>query len=489
MTETERLMPSGGFRNRKSSFTGHLILSMVVACLGSLQYGYHIAELNAPQQFLSCSKFNSPDENISYGDTWLGQHGLKQCIPLSDSQFGAVTSILSIGGLFGSYYAGNWANRFGRKYVSMGASAMCMVSSLILFYSNSYLQLLFGRFLAGMSCGAAIVITPLYINEIAPVEWRGAMGSMNQVSINLGILLTQTLALKYADSYNWRWLLFAGSVIAVTSVLIWLRVDESPRWLLNKGLVPEAEMALFKLRPGTYQQAKQEIQDWQRGDTQDRDSESGAETTHSGPTLWQYVRDPSYKKPRTVILTILSCQQFCGINSIIFYGVKVIGNLLPDYSIQINFAISILNVVVTLVASAIIDHVGRRPLLLASTTVMTAMSLLISVGLTMSVSFLLVAATFVYIAAFAIGLGPIPFLIIGELSYPQDAATAQSFGTVCNWLATFITGYLFPIAHGLMGGYVFATFAAIAALFATYVYKRVPETKGKTTYSEVWTGF
>lgn len=103
-------------------------------------------------------------------------------------------------------------------------------------------------------------------------------------------------------------------------------------------------------------------------------------------------------------------------------------------------------------SSSICDHRPRRrrPLLLASTTVMTAMSLLISVGLTLSVSFLLVTATFVYIAAFAIGLGPIPFLIIGELSYPQDAATAQSFGTVCNWLATFIVGYLFPIGHGLM---------------------------------------
>ncbi|CAI4055926.1 hypothetical protein SKDZ_02G3470 [Saccharomyces kudriavzevii ZP591] len=488
MAETERLMPSGGSQKKKTSFTGNLILGTIVACLGSIQYGYHIAELNAPQEYLSCSRFDAPDENISYEDTWVCQHGLKQCIALTDSQFGAVTSIFTIGGLFGSYYAGNWANRYGRKYVSMGASAMCMVSSLLLFFSNSYLQLLFGRFLVGMSCGTAIVITPLFINEITPVEWRGAMGSMNQVSINLGILLTQSLALKYADSYNWRWLLFAGSVVAVVNLLVWLKVDESPRWLLDHGFVAEAEVALFKLRPGTYQQAKQEIQDWQSSHAQNRDPESSTEA-HSPPKLWQYVTDASYKKPRTVILTILTCQQFCGINSIIFYGVKVIGKILPDYSIQINFAISILNVVVTLIASAIIDHVGRRPLLLASTTIMVAMSLLISVGLTMSVSFLLVVATFVYIAAFAIGLGPIPFLIIGELSYPQDAATAQSFGTVCNWLATFIVGYLFPIGQGLMGGYVFTIFAAIAALFATYVYKRVPETKGKATYSDVWAGY
>ncbi|CAI7156369.1 BTE_collapsed_G0004350.mRNA.1.CDS.1 [Saccharomyces cerevisiae] len=105
------------------------------------------------------------------------------------------------------------------------------------------------------------------------------------------------------------------------------------------------------------------------------------------------------------------------------------------------------------------------------------MSLLISVGLTLSVSFLLVTATFVYIAAFAIGLGPIPFLIIGELSYPQDAATAQSFGTVCNWLATFIVGYLFPIGHGLMGGYVFAIFAAMEIWHVCYVCRTscVPE--------------
>ncbi|CAI7156461.1 BTE_collapsed_G0004360.mRNA.1.CDS.1 [Saccharomyces cerevisiae] len=110
----------------------------------------------------------------------------------------------------------------------MGASAMCMVSSLLLFFSNSYLQLLFGRFLVGMSCGTAIVITPLFINEIAPVEWRGAMGSMNQVSI------------EYADSYNWRWLLFSGSVIAVANILAWLNQKPgllSKPWLLSHGFV------------------------------------------------------------------------------------------------------------------------------------------------------------------------------------------------------------------------------------------------------------
>lgn len=134
MAETERLMPNGGSRETKPLITGHLILGTIVACLGSIQYGYHIAELNAPQEFLSCSRFEAPDENISYDDTWVGQHGLKQCIALTDSQYGAITSIFSIGGLFGSYYAGNWANRYGRKYVSMGASAMCMVSSLLLFF-------------------------------------------------------------------------------------------------------------------------------------------------------------------------------------------------------------------------------------------------------------------------------------------------------------------------------------------------------------------
>ncbi|KAJ1541061.1 uncharacterized protein FZC25_8978g4847 [Saccharomyces cerevisiae] len=234
MAETERLMPNGGSRETKPLITGHLILGTIVACLGSIQYGYHIAELNAPQEFLSCSRFEAPDENISYDDTWVGQHGLKQCIALTDSQYGAITSIFSIGGLFGSYYAGNWANRYGRK------------------------------FLVGMSCGTAIVITPLFINEIAPVEWRGAMGSMNQVSINLGILLTQTLALKYADSYNWRWLLFSGSVIAVANILAWLKVDESPRWLVSHGFKRSKKFRIGSVAMGTTatrSQAKRLIQD------------------------------------------------------------------------------------------------------------------------------------------------------------------------------------------------------------------------------------
>lgn len=487
MTEGNALIPrlTNSMAPKSKGLTQSVLFATLVACLGSVQFGYHTAELNAPQQVLSCSEFRIPSEDFPYERTWLGSHNFKQCIPLDDEQIGVVTAMFCVGGVVGSYYAGLLANLYGRKRVSFFTSLLGCFGSLVLFCSNSYAGLIMGRILVGLSSGVSIVVIPLFINEITPVAWKGAMGSMNQVCINLGILLTQTLALKFADSYRWRWLMFAGSVVAILNFFLWFQIKESPKWLTIQGKIPEAEISMYKLRGGTYQDAKDEVQKLQRDLQDDQDQEGQKD----GPTFWEYVKDSSYMKPRNVITMILMGQQLCGINSIVFYGVKVISQLLPDHAIQINFAISILNLIMTFVASLVIDHLGRKPLLMTSTSIMTLASLLISFGIKSTMATLLVVATLLYIAAFAIGLGPIPFLIIGELSSPQDAATAQSYGTVCNWIGTAIVAYAFPIVHDMIGGYVYTIFAAVSLGFTIYVYQRVPETKSMSSYAEVWSGY
>lgn len=469
----------------RQRLTSQVLYATFVACLGSVQYGYHNAELNAPQQVMSCSEFRIPHEDLPYERTWPGRHNLAQCVPLDDEQVGVITAMFSIGGIAGSYYAGHLADRYGRRTVAFYTSLIGLVGSLLLFASNSYRGFIFGRLTVGVASGASIVVTPLLINEIAPAAWRGALGSLNQLFINLGILLTQALALKFADSYRWRWLLFTGAVVAALNFVLLFRISESPKWLTLQGRTADAESALHRLRGGvSYQETRQEVQEWQR-ELPDPESQQD----QSGPTLWQYVRDPVYKKPRNVIAATLTGQQLCGINSIIFYGVKVIGQLLPDHAIEVNFAVSILNVLMTLVASLVIDRFGPKRLLQWSTGVMSATALCISIGITSRTAALLVVSVLVYIGAFALGLGPVPFLLIGQLSAPQDAATAQSFGTICNWLATAFVAYGFPIANGMLGGYVFLVFAAVALAFTVYAHSRIPDTRRRAGYEQLWAGF
>ena len=477
MTDIESLLvPKEQYR-----FTKTLIIATAIACMGSLQYGYHIAELNAPQQVMTCNSSHSFEGH--YAD----------CIELSNQEFGIITAIFSIGGLFGSLIAGRLADKFGRLKIAILANSINFVSSLIMFSSNRFRQLFMGRIGVGFACGLNIVITPLYINEIAPTNIRGSLGTMNQFCINLGILLTQSVALKYATIDHWRDILFIGSILSVINIIGWFVVYESPRWLLSKNQFNLAYVSLSHIRELPIDEVKKEIELWQRevhsDTTGDETNAPTNSVSESDITIWQYLISPRYSKSRWVITAILAGQQFCGINSIIFYGVKVVSQLLPNQAIFINFSISIINVVMTFLSSILIEKFGRRPLLMSSTTVMAITSVLISFSIIRHVSILLITSIFVYIGFFAIGIGPIPFLIIGELSSKQDKAIAQSYGTVCNWLATFVVGYGFPILNDYMGGYVYLIFAIFAIWFTNYIYRRVPETKKKTNNDEIGAGY
>ncbi|CAB4256685.1 similar to Saccharomyces cerevisiae YGL104C VPS73 Mitochondrial protein [Maudiozyma barnettii] len=460
---------------KRPNLTRNLLLATAVACLGSIQYGYHIAELNAPEQFLVCP--NDPQTN---GIT----SAAPQCISMTEQQFGAVTSIFSLGGLVGSFFIGSYASKYGRRSTSLYISVLSFIGSLVMFIAGSFNSLLVGRFIVGVSCGSAIVITPLFINEIAPPQWKGALGSMNQLSINLGILLTQSLALPLANLEDWRYLLAVGCILALLNALGWWWIGESPQWLvLHKHDTLQASMNLARLRNSSLQVAKQEIEQWSESNNNNSDSDT-QELTFLG-----YITNSLYTRPRLAITLLLVGQQFSGINSIIFYGVKVVSQVVPQYAILVNLAVSIINVIVTFIASLVIDRSGRKPLLIVSALAMSLMSLLISISITSNYSVLLVLSLFGYIIAFALGIGPIPFLIIGELSSPESTAQAQSYGTVCNWLATFVVGYTFPILNQLMGGYVYLTFSVMTVLLLIGIRRYIPETKGTLNASEAWQNF
>lgn len=479
-----------------SSLTPQLVGSIAIICLGSLQFGYHMAELNSPEAVYSCKK--SVPGNVPYDKSLFGSHGFTRCIPLEPQQVGLVTSIFCIGGLIGSFYVGSIADKIGRRKTAFLHSLLYFIGSSLNGLSINYYSLLVGRFIAGLGAGAALVITAVFINEIAPNEHKGLLGSMNQVSINIGILLTQVLSLSWTNDNQWRYLLLTGSLISIINFIsVLLFLDESPLWLFNNGYSSQAFRALHKLRGGEYIQARNEVNSWSQevGDESNQllhneneeEEEQAGTTSPPAVTLEMYLKSSEYYNSKLVATGILVLQQFCGINSIIFYGVSVLISIFPNHAIIINCLISLVNAVVTFGSSLFVDRLGRKPLLLTSVTFLGISTALMAIGIISKSSVLSVVATFTYITFFAIGLGPIPFLLVGEVTQPKAKASAQSWGTTMNWVATFIVGYLFPILkNSSIGGGVYFIFTFMCVVSYIFIKGCIPETKGTKSYEEVW---
>lgn len=487
MTDTESLLN----KNKRDGLTRTLVVSIFIACLGMLQFGYHIAELNAPQKVMTCTS----------------EGHISDCIDLTDQQFATITSVFCIGGLLGSLMAGKLTDLWGRRKMCIIANIINIIGSIFMVLAHSFGPMFIGRFVVGVGCGIILVITPIFINEISPIYWRGSLGTMNQFSINVGILLTQLMGLYFASVVHWRLILLLTIFIAFINFICWLTIFESPKWLLSQSNFNSAYIALAYLRDKTTDEIKDEITKWQSqtssnsnnildsdsgidGNNNNNRSNFGQNDEKSSPTMLNYIFDPQFRKPRNVITMILMGQQFVGINSIMFYGVKIISDTTTeDTALLINFVISIINVIMTFVSSQLIIRYGRKSLLMTSCTMMGIMSLLISYSIVNMESTLLTLSIFIYIASFAIGIGPIPFLFISEISRAEERSTAQSYGTVCNWLGTFIIGYTFPLLQNLVGGYVYLLFAIFAFVFTGYIKKRVPETYMKDNYNEIWSNF
>lgn len=482
----------------RDCLTAKLIVTVSTVCLGSLQFGYHMAEMNSPGDILSC-KTKVPGL-IPFERSFFGAHGFSPCIPLTNEQVGLATSIFSIGGLLGSFYVGSIADSIGRKKTAVIHNLFFFVGSLLNGLAGTFVTLLLGRFVAGIGAGSALVVTSLMINEISPPSYKGFLGSMNQVSINIGILFTQVLALKWNNNNDWRFLLFTGSGIAAFNlVAILFYGEESPLWLFNNGLSTQAFTTLHKLRGGEYAEARAEVDSWKSNKSllnqedgsllreegvTSRDSD---ETENKTVSLREYLTLPQYNNSKTVGTGILVLQQFCGINSIIFYGVSVLIHIFPDAAVLINCLISVVNTVVTFASAPFVDKLGRKPLLKISVSMMGILAAILGYGILKSNALLSIIGTFTYITFFAVGLGPIPFLLVGEVTQSKAKALAQSWGVTMNWLATFVVGFLFPILkESRLGAGVYYIFAIMCAIAYYFINNFIPETRGCNTYEEVW---
>lgn len=456
------LLPREGHRTGPR-FTWPLVVCVGICCLSSIQYGFHMSELNAPSKYI------------------------RLALNLTPSELGFVTAVFSIGGLVSSTLASFLSGNYGLRISFIATSALYILGSFVESSSHEYSTLIMGRFISGLGGGLAIVYVPIYVNDVAPVELRGILGSMTQISVNFGILLAQVLAIPWSDLQRWRKILDAGWLIGLLNLLsavFWL--VESPKWLIIGAKKEQERLGHEILRDlrGTAD-VENEIAIWKL------EKQAHRALIESSPHLknlgfWYYLTDGNYFNSRVIATFMMLGQQFAGINSVIFYGVDILNKVFPTYAVLTNVLISVGNMTITALSSLFLDRVGRKPLLLLSLSLMAVSLVVLCVGVLCDSAVFTVASIFTYVGSFAIGCGPIPFLIVAEVSQVEVKDIAQSWATDCNWMSVFVIGSTFPILNALIGGWVYLIFAAVCLAFALFVKTFVPETKGCQTYEQVW---
>ena len=435
---------------------------------------------------------------------------------MDDAQYAVVSSMFTLGGLIGALTSGPLASARGRLFAMRLTSIFFAVGSLIESLAASITVMSIGRVLAGLGAGAATVIVPLYISEVAPPAERGMFGAMTQVSINVGIVLTQTLGYFFSYGSAWRWVLGTGVIVAGLQGLGSLFVPESPAWLAANKSVTHAKRTLQKIRGRDYD-IGEEISTWGAdlgipeeaaallddtrhaavlpGDSNARRA-SGSKPagTNSGQTLgfFEVIQDPFYRPAVIACVGAMASQQLCGINSIIMYSVSLLRDLLPMNSALLTIIISAINLITTLACSPLPDKLGRKTCLLISIVGQGTSSLALAFSIIFGVKILSAVMVLPFVAFFAVGLGPVPFILASELVGQEAVGATQSWCLGASYIATFLVAQFFPIINLALNerfggaGWVYFLFTALAAMCGLFVLWRVPESKGKKDADEVW---
>lgn len=437
------------------------------------------------------------------------------------SNIALLNTFFTVGGLFSSMFAGSHSvtSMYGRKHLQKICALCYLLGSALFAVANTLPIMYLGRLLSGIGAGASMVVAPILVSEITPFNHRGLMGSLLQFGVAVGILMAQIIAFPWANDQQWRCIFVFGVFLALLQFLLLFTTVESPKWLiLHRGDVSSATEILHSLRSDV-PAVRHEINHWRRlsNNTSTVPADKvHAETTallEGGPTqdfhplatsmsrkgsidpsiltVSEYLGTRRYRKELVAVFIIMTGQQLCGMNAITFYGVSVLSNIVPlgTNVLYLTCLLAACNMMLTLVISPFIDKWGRKPLLLASVSVQGICSIFISVGLLKSLDYMAAFGCFGFIIGFSIGLALIPFLMVSEVASNETIGIAQSFGTMWNWIANIIIAYLFPLMKDLMGDSVFFVFFGVSAVYFVAIWQRIPETKGKLDYGEIWDGF
>lgn len=386
----------------------------------------------------------------------------------------AFVGSLLVGAVVGAILSGFSADALSRRRTKIIAGAVYVVGALGSAFSQTATELIIARFVLGTAVGTASFVAPMYISELAPKRIRGGITSFNQLMIVGGILTAYIAnwALKGAAN-NWRWMLGLGAIPGAALAIGMFFQPFSPRWLIKKDREDEAREVLRRVRDSD-KDVENEIDE-----IKDAARQEGGLREALSPAV----------RPLVVLgLALAIAQQFIGVNTVIYYAPTILKStgIATTSAITQALSVGLANVIFTIVAVLILDRVGRRPLLITG-TVGCIVSLVVlgvffaSNPLQHSVSWLALVCLIVYIASFAVGLGPVFWLMISEIFPLRVRSPAMSMSTVANWSANFVVSSFFlSLVAAITAEGTFWLYAAFGVLALIYFIFRVPETKDRT---------
>jgi sugar porter (SP) family MFS transporter len=398
--------------------------------------------------------------------------------PLSPFVEGIIVSTLLVGAVVGALSGGPLSDRVGRRPTALLAAVIFGLGALAVALAPSVAFIVFGRFLLGLGVGLASMIVPLYIAEIAPAERRGALVSLNQLMITIGILLSYIVGVIFTPIEGWRYMFGVALIPALILGIGMFMLPESPRWLFEHGQIAKARTVLSRSR------SPEEV------DQEFREMEEIKELEEEQARVSYKELLAPYVRPALIIgIGLAIFQQITGINTVIYYAPTILQNVGFSEGGAIAataVGVGLVNVGFTILAVRIIDRAGRRPLLIIGLIGMiislALLGLVFALGATSGAAGLLATVCLgLYIASFAISLGPVFWLMISEIYPLRIRGTAMSVASIANWGSNWLVALTFPVLLAAFGGAgSFWLFAGLGIVAWFFVYFRVPETKGRS---------
>lgn len=386
-----------------------------------------------------------------------------------------VVSVVLLGAIIGAAAGGVLTDRCGRRRPLMWAGMIFTVSALGTALAPTVAWLLAGRVVSGLGIGLASFIAPMYIAELVPTRVRGALVAVNMLAITSGIVLAYLVDYAFSSTQNWRYMFGLAALPAVALVIGMWRLPESPRWLISKAKGEQATRILRRVRIAS--DVDSEIADMR---------ESLGKQGKGG--LASLLR-PSLRMAMIVGLGLALFQQITGINTVIYYAptiFKFAGIEAAGSAILAGAALTGVMWVFHILSIVLLDRLGRRPLLLIGVAGQIIGLAILGAAfqfqqLASIKSYVAIGSLLIYVASFAMGLGPIFWLLISEIYPLANRGPAMSLVTVTNWCANLLVAVTFLSLVAVVGrAGTFWLYGGLAIGAWIFFYRLVPETKGKT---------
>lgn len=426
----------------------YVLLVASVAALGGLLFGYDTGVISGAILFIS-------------KDFALGTRQQEFTI-----------SVVLIGCIIGSALTGTIADRIGRRLTLLAAGAVFLAGALASALAPGEAALLAGRFVVGLGVGLSSVVAPLYISEVAPANVRGALVSLYQFAITVGILGAYLVDFLYAPSGQWRHMLgFAAfpSLVLIAGMIV---MPESPRFLFKIGHDSRARDVLQRISEGPDDSAYEE-----------RTILEALRVKSAGFAVF---KDPAIRLALLVGVTLAVLQQVTGINTIIYYGPQIFqmaGIASASNSILAESVVGTVNVALTLVAIFFVDRIGRKPLLYVGLAGMFVALSTLAIAfaqphLSGALGTIALGSMMLYVGCFAFSLGPIVWLLLSEIFPLPARGLGMSISTLANWVGNFLVSQFFLTMIQRLGRPVtFWVYAVLCIVTILFVRSMVPETK------------